>query len=201
MTTTIIAGHVDDQVQADEIVEALLRAGFKRECVSSFFVNPPGQHNTYPIGGDHDCSAGAQETPKTVTEGAAAGAAIGLAVSSLLGPLGAVTGGLLGAHVGGLVGGLAGMKERCETGRHGEDAENTLPLRRSGIMIAVAIAGRSQEDEAKHLLQAAGAQDLELAQGTIAEGDWVDFDPISTPKPIAPDPRIGSSGPSTPTQR
>jgi hypothetical protein len=201
VTTTIIAGRVDDQVQADVIVEELLRAGFRRECVSSFFLNPPGQHDTYPIGGDHDRSAGAQETPKTVAEGAAAGAAIGLAATSLLGPLGLVTGGLLGAHVGVLIGGLAGMKERGDTGRHGEDAENAVPLRRSGIMIAVAIAGRSQEDKAKHLMQAAGAQDLELAQGTIAEGDWVDFDPISTPNLIAPDPRIGSSGPSAPSQR
>lgn len=49
---TIIAASFQLHRQADEAVEQLILAGFTPEKVSSFFINPPGQHALYPIGGD-----------------------------------------------------------------------------------------------------------------------------------------------------
>ena len=116
--------------------------------------------------------------------GAAAGAAVGVAATPFLGPVGTVTGGLLGAHVGGLVGSLSKMKEKGETGEHGEDADNAVPVRHSGLLLAVAVGEQDDEDHAINLLQSLGAIELERAQGTIENGDWTDFDPTATPHPL-----------------
>ena len=179
--SVIIAGRFSQQSEVQDSMEELLRAGFGREQISAFYVNPPGMHDNYPMGGDHDRSPGAHESDKGIARGAAAGAAVGVAATPFLGPVGAVTGGLLGAHIGGLVGGLSEMKERGETGEEGEDADNADPLRHAGMMLAIAIDGSEQEDRAINLLQSLGAADIERSEGTITDGDWVDFDPTSLP--------------------
>lgn len=179
--STIIAGRFQQQTQIEHTIEELVRAGFGRDRISAFYVNPPGQHDSYPIGGDHAVSAGAHESDKGIAMGAAAGAAVGVAAAPFLGPLGAVTGGLVGAHVGGLIGSLSEMKERGETGEHGEDADNAEPLRHSGLLLAVAIGGQDNEERAIDLLRSLGAVELERAQGTIENGDWTDFDPTAPP--------------------
>ncbi|HVK94707.1 MAG TPA: hypothetical protein VM571_08265 [Noviherbaspirillum sp.] len=178
---TIIAGRFEQQAAADEAVEELVRSGFARERISCFFVNPAGQHDTFPIGGDRALSPGAKESNKGVALGAAAGAAIGVAATPFLGPVGTITGGLVGAHVGGLVGGLSQMKEKGETGEHAEDPENAAPLRQSGMFVAVAVADHAHEDHAINVLRAGGGADLERAEGTIENGDWSDFDPVTAP--------------------
>lgn len=160
-------------------MEELLRAGFARENISTFFVTPQGQHGTYPVGGDHDKSPGAKDSGKGAAMGAAAGAAVGIATTPFLGPLGAVTGGLVGAHVGGLVGGLSQMKESGETDGEPEEAENVAPIRQAGMMLAVGVGDQEYEDRAINVLRSLGATDIERAQGTITNGDWVDFDPVS----------------------
>ena len=179
--SVIIAGRFQQQSEVEDGIEELLRAGFGREQISSFYVNPPGMHDNYPMGGDNDRSVGAHESDKRVARGAAAGAAIGVAATPFLGPVGAVTGGLLGAHVGGLVGGLSEMKEQGETGEDGEEADNVDPLRHAGMMVAIAIDGNDQEERAISLLQSLGAVDIERSDGTITDGDWIDFDPTSLP--------------------
>lgn len=182
--TTIIAGRFQTQPEVDDTIAELQRAGFARERISTFYVNPAGRHATYPIGGDADKSQGAKESGKGVAVGAAAGAAVGVATTPVLGPLGPVTGGLLGAHVGGLVGGLSQMKERGDTGEHNEDPENATPLRKSGLMLAIDVGvhgGHEYEDRAINVLRSLGASDIERAEGTIVDGDWTDFDPMSTP--------------------
>lgn len=184
--STIIAGRFQQQASVDEATEELVRAGFARESIASFFVNPPGQHDTYPIGGDHDESPGAHSSRKGVVKGAATGAVVGAAATSFLGPVGTVTGALLGAHVGGLVGSLSEMKERGETGEQGEDLDNAMPLRHSGMLLAVAIGDNQDEGDAVQLLRSLGAEDIERAQGTIVNGDWTDFDPVSTPVLLRP---------------
>jgi hypothetical protein len=192
--STIIAGRFQQQASVEEATEELVRAGFARECIASFFLNPPGQHDAYAIGGDHAESPGAHTSRKGVAKGAATGAAVGAAATAVLGPIGAVTGALLGAHVGGLVGSLSEMKEQGETGDHGEDADNAIPIRRSGMVLAVAV-GDDEENRAIQSLHALGAENIERAQGTIADGDWTDFDPLSTPElvqpPSAPSPSAG----------
>ncbi|HEY8608663.1 MAG TPA: hypothetical protein VIM12_16240 [Noviherbaspirillum sp.] len=181
--TTIIAGRFDEQSNAQGTIDELLRAGFAREQVSTFYCNPAGQHASYPIGGDADKSAGAKESDKGVAKGAAAGAAVGLAAAPVLGPVGAITGGLVGAHIGGLVGGMSEMKDRGETGDHAEDLDNAVGIRRAGMMVAVSVGAGDHEveDRAINLLRSAGAADIERADGTISNGDWVDFDPVTPP--------------------
>lgn len=183
---TIIAGRFQQQPALDEAIDALLRGGVAHESIATLFVNPAGQHSAYPYGGDHEESAGAHTSRKGIVKGAAAGAAVGAAATAFLGPIGAVTGALVGAHVGGLVGSLSEMKERGETGEHGEDADNAIPLRTSGLLLAVEIGAPGDEQQAIGILRGAGAQDIERAQGTIVGGDWVDFDPLTPPALIAP---------------
>ncbi|HYD60305.1 MAG TPA: hypothetical protein VEC35_08115 [Noviherbaspirillum sp.] len=179
--STIIAGRFQQQTQVEHTIEELVRAGVGRDRISAFYVNPPGQHDHYALGGDHAISAGAHESIKGVATGAVTGAAVGLAATPFLGPVGAITGGLLGAHVGGLVGSLAKMKEQGETGAHGEDADNAEPVRHSGLLLAVGVGGHDDEDRVADLLRSFGAAEIESAEGTIENGDWVDFDPTAPP--------------------
>lgn len=197
--TTIIAGRFEQQTEVEDTVKELLQAGFSREHISTFYVNPAGQHHAYPIGGDHAESQGAKQTNKTVAAGAATGAAVGIATTPILGPLGPVTGGLLGAHLGGLVGGLAGMKDRGETGEHGEDPENATPIRQAGMMVAVGVGDHEYEDRAINVLRTLGAADIERSEGKIENGDWIDFDPTSTPNVLHRAPQ--QTRPSGPNQR
>lgn len=197
--STIIAGRFQQQTAVEDAVEELVRAGFSRESIASFFVNPAGQHDAYPIGGDHAESAGAHESRKGVVKGAATGAVVGAAATAFLGPVGTMTGALVGAHVGGLVGSLHEMKEKGETGEHGEDADNAAPLRKSGMLLAIGIGEQQEEAQAINVLRSLGAEDIERAQGTITDGDWNDFDPLSTPELIQPAP--DQPQPGSPAQR
>ena len=107
---SIIAARFELQDEAARAVNALVDAGFARERISSFFVNPAGQHDRFAVGGDRDKSPGAEETDKGaaagVAAGAGAGAVAGVAAAPVAGPLGPVLGGLGGGHPGGLVGRL-----------------------------------------------------------------------------------------------
>lgn len=171
--STIIAGHFQLQDQAAQAVDALVRAGYPAERISSFFVNPAGQHDTFAVGGDRDKSPGAEDTDKGVATGvgagAAAGAAVGAATAPVTGPLGAVLGGLVGGHVGGLVGTLAATDEA------------QLPRRASGMLVAVEVGDDHEERRAIDVLRAARAEQIERGQGHIRAGDWQDFDPLSAP--------------------
>lgn len=193
---TIIAGRFEEQAGVQEAVSELVRAGFSQEKISYFYLSPAGRHAEYPIGGDTDKSPGAEESAKGAAGGVAIGAAAGIAATPLLGPLGPITGGLLGAHIGGLVGSLSQMKDRGETGEHGEDAENALPMRKSGMMIAVAVDDHEHQDQAVSLLRSLGAMDIELAEGAIVNSDWSDFDPLSVPNLLHDVPGQRYSGPA-----
>ena len=193
MSSTIIAGRFQQQSEAEDTVNELLRAGFARDAIATFYVNPPGQHDAYPIGGDRMESPGADDSGKGVAAGAAIGAAAGAAAAPFLGPVGAVTGGLLGAHVGGLVGSMSQMKERDDSGAP-LNARDPQAQRQAGMMVAVAVGDEAQEERAIHVLRAAGAADIERAQGTIANGDWSDFNPLDTPALIASPPESARGG-------
>ncbi|WP_051155306.1 hypothetical protein [Noviherbaspirillum massiliense] len=192
----IIAGRFELQEQAQDVVDELVQAGFAREHVTSFYLNPAGRHDEYPIGGDQAVSPGAKDTGKSVAAGVAAGAAAGVAATPVLGPLGPVTGGLLGAHLGGLAGGLSGMKDEGDAGKNEQDAENAAPARKSGMMVGVEVDDEEQEDRAISLLRSMGGMDIERAEGRIAEGDWSDFNPQSIPELIAEAPGQQRSDPA-----
>ncbi len=173
--STIIAGHFQLQETALDVCAAFKAAGFDAGRVSTFFNNPPGQHNVIPTGGDRAQSPGAKQTPEAVAKGevtgAAVGAALGAATIPLTGPVGPVLGGLVGAHVGSLYS-FSEMKEKSESG--------PAP-RHSGMMVAVAVE-QEQEARAIELMRQQGAEKVERAQGIIENGDWKDFDPLSVPQ-------------------
>lgn len=189
--TTIIAGYFPLQQDIEQARAALIEAGFSAERISSFYVNPAGQHDLYPIGGDRDKSPGARETPQGVATGVSAGGAIGAVVGAatapLTGPAGPIVGALVGAHVGSLYS-LNDMKEAGEPESGAENAvgapsgqDNQRHPRHAGMLLAVALPAEEQRDAATALLRRLGASELEVADGTIRDGDWGDFDPLSIP--------------------
>ncbi|WP_426111502.1 hypothetical protein [Massilia sp. PWRC2] len=190
--STIIAGHFQLQEEVERARQQLLGAGFAEERISAFFVNQPGQHDRTPIGGDHQLSPGASDTPAGVAEGAAAGGVVGAAVGAtsapLTGPFGAIVGGLVGAHIGSLFS-FSKMKNKGEAETDGDNADR---VRKSGMLVAVAVAladgtaaAATDEGGAIDALRRVGAHHIERAAGTIVGGDWVDFDPLSEPQLVA----------------
>lgn len=180
--THIIAGRFEQQDQVQHAVERLLAAGFAKEEISTFYLNPAGQHAMYPFGGDRDKSPGAKDSDTGVAVGAVTGGVIGASVGAIgiavAGPVGPVVGALVGAHLGSLVGGLSEMKERGEAEAGGE---NIVEQRKSGMVVAVGVPERVRRDSALEILTSLGADHIEDAEGTITNGDWRDFDPLSPP--------------------
>lgn len=188
----IFAGHFQLQDEVDAARAALVGAGFADSRISAFFVNQPGQHDLHELGGDRDMSPGAKETPEGIAEGAAVGAAVGAGVGAVAvavaGPIGPVVGALVGAHVGSLYSFNkmkgAGESEEVEPGE-GSPHENVRRPRQPGMLIAVAVDGDAEGERALATLRQLGAQDLEQAEGSIVNGDWEDFDPLSIPVRVA----------------
>ena len=178
--TTIIAGRFGQQEQVRHAIEEMVRNGFSSDQISSFYVNPAGQHAQTPIGGDRDESPGAKEsttgTVAGMATGGTVGAAIGAATAPVTGPIGAITGAFVGGHIGSLVGSLTKMDD------NGEAAEqNKVAIRQAGMVVAVSVPEPASEGQAIKVLRALGAEDIERSEGTIVDGDWQDFDPISAP--------------------
>jgi hypothetical protein len=177
---TIIAGRFQQQSEIQNALAEMLRAGFDEDQISSFYVNPPGMHDRFAIGGDRDKSPGAEDSPKGTSSGMATGGAVGAAVGAattpVTGPLGAVTGAFVGAHIGNLVGSLEEMKDDGA-----KNESEASPLRHAGMLIAVSVPEPSREPVAINVLRSLGAADIERAEGTIVDGDWKDFDPVTPP--------------------
>jgi hypothetical protein len=193
--TPIIAGRFEQEAQAEAAVVALRRGGFDADDVTVFFVNPAGQHATYPIGGDRDASPGAKHAYsgalKGVAVGTAVGVGVGLAASPALGPAAVVAGAGVGAYAGSLVGALGNMEEKPAWAKPDEqvvervattDARpDTACVRSSGIFVAVRALAFPKRVAAVNVLRAEGAQDIERADGTWQAGQWIDFDPLKPP--------------------
>ena len=190
---TIIAGRVETQQRADDLMAQLQSRGIAASDMQAFYVNPPGQHGTYPIGGDMEADPGTEEAGLGQASGIAAGAAAGLAAGAVAGaaipplaPIIAVAMAGVGAHVGGMAGALASTrtpheeKEETETKTPDADAVDT---RRGGMMLAVRV-DPANERKVIDVLMAAGVEDLERAQGDWQDGQWVDFDPLAPPHKI-----------------
>jgi hypothetical protein len=211
LVTPIIAGRFEQETHARDAVEALRREGFPADDVSAFFLNPAGQHATFPIGGDRDASPGATEAHGGAVKGAAVGGAvglgIGLAVSPILGPLGPLAGAGAGAYTGSLVGAFremqdpSGGKPTAETPAPDAPIESGVPVhdrdearsdtsqasaRRGGVIVAARAVEHAQRIAAVNVLRSAGAQDIERADGTWEGGRWTDFDPLKAPALIDP---------------
>lgn len=172
---TIIAGRFEQQEQADALIRELRQAGVPADRFTCFFVNPPGHHDRFPLGGDRDESPGATEADSGALKGAGIGGAIGLGVGVAAAPLGGPAAVAAGAGVGAYVGSLVGALR--EVGEHGEPAR----LRQSGLLVAVHTIHGDEEQWVIDLLLTAGARDIERAQGQWRAGEWTDFDPIRPP--------------------
>jgi phage tail tape-measure protein len=187
---TIIAGRYSQQAEADHAFRDLARAGFSIQDISLFYVNPQGQHALHPVGGDEDESAGTHEAKSGAVRGAVggvgAGTLVGAATMPVLGPAGPLLGAAVGAYTGSLVGALHNMDE-TETDAEpvrdsGEPAAETEP-RKAGVMLAVAVETPTERDYAIEILRE-HAEQVEAAEGTLQNGQWVDFDPLAPPKVI-----------------
>jgi len=174
--TTIIAGNFEAERQASDAERRLLHVGFPADRITNFSVNPPGQHDQFPIGGDRDASPGAENAEKGTLTGAAVGGAIGLglgiAAVPIVGPAAVAGGAGVGAYVGALAGTL---------GRLGDEETHPAPVRKAGILVAVHTLSADDERLVVDTFREFGAHDIERAQGTWRDGQWEDFDPVSVP--------------------
>ena len=111
--TTIITGNFQQQDEAQQAMSELTGAGFTADQTTTFFVNSPGQHDLYPIGGDEDESPGTEDAAFGSASGAAAiGVAVGLATLPVLGPGAAVAAAGVGAYAGSLYGALGNTDDK-----------------------------------------------------------------------------------------
>lgn len=180
----IIAGRFDTQEQGASALDALLREGFERDALTMFYVNPAGQHDIHPIGGDSDESPGARNAESGAVEGggmgAVAGAVVGIAAVPLAGPAGAVAAAGAGAYAGSLAGAMKKTKDESEVEESagGRDTSK-ITGRHAGVLVAVRLESDTAESrsQAISVLRAHSASDIEHAQGLIEGGNWVDFDP------------------------
>ena len=176
----IIAGRFIELADANAAADQLVKAGFERQNVAAFFVNAPGKHDLYPVGGDQDESPGTRSAGAGAATGAAGGGAAGAAAGAVLGPAGAVAGAAVGAYVGSLPGALDSMHQKTA---HGENhgVASVPRIREAGMMLAIATPSVDSERKAVEVLRRAGATEIEQNTGEIRGGDWVDFDPLAPP--------------------
>jgi hypothetical protein len=175
--TTIIAGGFDAYSKTQAALQRLREAGVAEDNLCEFRVNPPGEHDQTPIGGDHHKSDGAKHADGGATKGAAIGAAIGTAAgivaSPLLGPAGIVAGAGVGGYTGSLVGSLKAESNEIQP--------DHMDLRPAEALVAVKLDGIIGRDEIIRIFEECGAQQVEDAEGLWADGEWQDFDPVSRP--------------------
>src|SRR5215831_14897154 len=185
--TDIVAGRFQQQTDAQAAVERLLRHGFSRDDVSSFFVNPPGQHARFPIGGDRNVSPGARGAGRAALAGAVIGAVLGLvfglAASHVYGFASSIAGAVAGAYLGMLAGALARLQDRKAARTRVPDTTETV--RHAGIMVEAHAPTPGSRDKAVRTLRSAGALDLETAEGEWRQGRWADFDPTVPPARVS----------------
>lgn len=186
--STIIAGLMPDQDHALEAIAALNDAGIPAERMTHFYVNPGGQHDIYPIGGDERSSPGSRESGKGALAGggigATVGAVAGIAATPVAGPLGVAIGAGIGAYTGSLMGAMKSTDKHSEVDEAVEDHPSVKPdnitERKAGIHVAVQVEQTGDEalvERVIRTLRTHGAVEIEHAEGVIRNGSWDDFDP------------------------
>ena len=111
--------------------------------------------------------------------GVGAGTLIGVTALPALGPVGPLLGAAVGAYAGALVGALKNMDAPDDPGQ----PETEILPREPGILLAVAVETPAQRASAIGIL-GQFAEAVEEVDGTLRNGDWVDFDPLLPGKPI-----------------
>jgi predicted lipid-binding transport protein (Tim44 family) len=179
--TGIVAGRFEQQTDAQAAIKKLLHRGFRRDDVSSFFVNPPGQHGRFPVGGDRNVSPGARGAGLGALAGGAIGGVSGLfagiVLSHALGVIAIIVGVAAGAYLGVLAGALARLQDR----RRSRRGKGTTEVRAAGIIVAAHTPTTNSRNKAVRALQSSGAVEVEAAKGHWRHGRWTDFDPTTPP--------------------
>lgn len=188
--STIVSGRFRSITSARATIESLREKGFADDEIASFYVAPPGQHGTHPIGGDAHADEGARPASDGAKVGALAGAAGGLAlgaVAAVAAPIAAVAVAAATTGVGAYVGSLYGALGRMQ---HGEEAEATpeSPVERpGGPVVAVRVDREGAAEQALAAFAAHDALDVSRGEGEWGDGGWTDFDPR------VPHPRVAAS--------
>jgi hypothetical protein len=171
----IIAGVFGDGQAATAAARELRGAGFEASDLDQFALNPPGQHNRLPLGGDQVADEKAEGGDTGAVKGAAIGTAVGavagLAATPLVGPIAIAGGAAAGAYAGSLAGAVNKM---------GDDTP-AAELRPAGVMVAVHIDSAEDLEVATDLLREHGARLIERADGAWRNGKWADFDAVRPP--------------------
>jgi hypothetical protein len=182
----IVAGRFTTFVAAEAAAKRLFDHGFVEEDVTLFFVNPRGQHDLNPGGGDRHVDPASTDTPKGagagVTIGAVGGAVVGAAIFSLFAAplLVSVIAAGVGAYIGSLVGAMVLTRGGGKPGHRETVRHQSHP---SGVLLAVHVSPDNQFDAAR-LLREAGGVEIERATGRWQQGRWSDFDPMKPLEPI-----------------
>lgn len=167
----IIAGRFQTKDEADQAARQL--ADFvDDQDISIFHNNPPGQHGTFPIGGDEHADPAARdaESPGTAAAAGLTAGAVGTAVG---GPLVGLAAAGVAAYTGSLLGTMQGLKEEPDT---------EPDRRQGGIFLAVRVADEAMTQRVISELKRIGAADIEKTMGEWRDGEWVDFNPVARPK-------------------
>lgn len=180
--THIIAGRFQQQEQVHDVINELKKVAFSESEITSFYLNPPGQHDLLALGGDREESPGAKDSglgsALGIAGGGVVGAVVGLVSTPAFSILGPALGAAVGAHVGSLVGSVAEMKEKGEPESNGK---NITEQRKSGMMVGVNVIDIGEEQIAIRVMRSFGANHIERSDGKIVKGDWLDFNPIAIP--------------------
>lgn len=207
----IVAARFTTFAEAEKVEQTLLRNGFQAGDVTSFFVNPAGQHSINPLGGDKFADRGTRRSRKGAIVAAVMGAGVGAVLGALLFALFDIPSilviglSLVGAYGGSLMGALsatrdasgdasirrrdAGFGDRSATAP--EAVAATRPVVRpegahpSGVLVAVRVTPATTE-LARRLLRESGGQDVERAEGEWRNGTWSNFDPLKVPRSTPP---------------
>lgn len=188
--TLIVAARFSTFDAANAAALRLMEAGVHEDALHVFYVNPPGAHDIYTLGGDQAVDPDTRGAPRKA-----------LGTAAVLGAAGAVAGGLIiasfsdsfipivagagvGAYVGSLAGAMRGMDKRRDRVQDPHGPRQAGEGRPAGVMLAVNAAGE-QAQEIAAMLVAAGGTQVERAQGRWRGGKWEDFDPLQPPVPQA----------------
>jgi len=195
----IIAARYPTFDDANAAAQRLMQAGVHEDALHVFYVNPPGSHGRFPVGGDQAADPNTRPAPKRAVGTAAFLGAIGAVIggvivwlfSSSLIPM--LAGAGLGAYIGSLAGAMGGMDRRRRNVQDVPLSRAPNEGRPAGVLLAVNSDGERAEEIAR-ILKETGGEQVERATGRWRDGKWEDFDPLKTP---VPEPSVESATPNT----
>ena len=183
----IVAGRFTTFAEAESAAARLFDAGIVQEDVTLFFVNPPGQHALFPVGGDEYADPQAARSSvgagKGGVIGAALGGAVGVALFAAISAPFVVL--IVAAGVGAYIGSLIGAMTHTRGGGKVPERAVLHHGHGSGVLVAVHVSPDNQDTVAR-VLREAGSLEIERAHGRWQHGRWADFDPTKDVEPIEP---------------